>query len=195
MFCESAGPRLWRSPAAALLWFGRRLRSTQCVSSIRLLWLTLRAQPRSVEVRGGRLPSGGGRNADANLAKPPSSCACARASLPRTAMGFLPSPNHGVGFQPTCGFEPRMNLPMRRTNPTNGRTAVGVAQSSLKKVVPRAAVVAAGAEAALLKTCVRNHTGKDRSGRVSRPAPCSRERFALRASLAFRTGSPCGVCW
>ena len=28
-------------------------------------------------------------------------------SLLRTVVGFLPSPANGVGFQPTCGFEPR----------------------------------------------------------------------------------------
>jgi hypothetical protein len=49
--------------------------------------------------------------AEAILAKPTSGCARALVSLLRTVVGFLPSPAHGVGFQPTCGFEPRWISP------------------------------------------------------------------------------------
>src|SRR5258708_5664120 len=44
---------------------------------------------------------------EAILAKPTSGCACALVSLLRAVVGFLPCPTNGVGFQPTCGFEPR----------------------------------------------------------------------------------------
>src|SRR5688572_20379220 len=57
------------------------------------------------------------------------------------------------------------------------------------------AVVTSGAETAVLKSCVLSRRDRDRCGRASRTAPCFRERHGSHASLAFRMGNLCAVCW
>jgi len=52
------------------------------------------------------------------LAKPLSGCARALVSLPRTVHGIAPIPTL-VWSSAKCGFEPRLNLPIRRTVPAN----------------------------------------------------------------------------
>src|ERR1044071_6901117 len=66
---------------------------------------------------------------------------------------------------------------------------------SRKKVISLRTVVAPGAKAAVLKSCVLSRTGRGRFGRASRKAPCFYERLANRVSPAFRTGILSDACW
>lgn len=62
-------------------------------------------------------------------------------------------------------------------------------------VITTAAVVVAGTQATVLKSCVLNRTGRDRCVPVSRGVPCPHARRGARVSPAFQTGSLCDVCW
>ena len=90
------------------------------------------------------------------------------------------------GRDRTCSLRSQ-NPPRRQLRHSpNTQTGQGPPRWSIADViVPLAAVEPAGAQAAFLETAVPSRTGTDRCARVSRSAPCRRERRGRRAAPVF----------